>query len=211
MGQFVVDPQHRLDWLGQRTRIRRRRVRKHQDGRRAMNAQQLLQEISDYCRQTGLAESTFAAARSMTASSRRGCATAGASPPIRSTASTASWRPPARAAPGHHRARPRAAPSRACASLGGAAPPAVRQSPATHSATSASSTTGKSTCSSSTPAARMGGGEPRLGELAHIHPRHRGARVRCRRRRRHVLVRVMRAMHDASRTCVLHGRQGDQP
>jgi hypothetical protein len=27
--------------------------------RRAMNAQQLLQEISDYCRQTGLAESTF--------------------------------------------------------------------------------------------------------------------------------------------------------
>jgi len=25
----------------------------------AMNAQQLLQEISDYCRQTGLAESTF--------------------------------------------------------------------------------------------------------------------------------------------------------
>src|ERR1700730_1276726 len=27
--------------------------------RRAMNAQQLLQEISDYCRSTGLAESTF--------------------------------------------------------------------------------------------------------------------------------------------------------
>src|SRR6266571_4916096 len=26
---------------------------------RAMNAQELLQEISDYCRQTGLAESTF--------------------------------------------------------------------------------------------------------------------------------------------------------
>jgi hypothetical protein len=28
-------------------------------GEDAMNAQQLLQEISDYCRQTGLAESTF--------------------------------------------------------------------------------------------------------------------------------------------------------
>src|ERR1700683_1657535 len=28
-------------------------------GRGVMNAQQLLQEISDYCRQTGLAESTF--------------------------------------------------------------------------------------------------------------------------------------------------------
>ena len=28
-------------------------------GVRAMNAQELLQEISDYCRQTGLAESTF--------------------------------------------------------------------------------------------------------------------------------------------------------
>ena len=28
-------------------------------GTRAMNAQELLQEISDYCRQTGLAESTF--------------------------------------------------------------------------------------------------------------------------------------------------------
>jgi hypothetical protein len=32
---------------------------KHKEPRRAMNAQQLLQEISDYCRQTGLAESTF--------------------------------------------------------------------------------------------------------------------------------------------------------
>src|ERR1700741_2417085 len=29
------------------------------DGSEAMNAQELLQEISDYCRQTGLAESTF--------------------------------------------------------------------------------------------------------------------------------------------------------
>jgi hypothetical protein len=28
-----------------------------------MNAQELLQEISDYCRQTGLAESTFGPAR----------------------------------------------------------------------------------------------------------------------------------------------------
>jgi hypothetical protein len=34
-----------------------------------MNAQELLQEISEYCRHTGLAESTFDAAPSMTASS----------------------------------------------------------------------------------------------------------------------------------------------
>ena len=35
------------------------RDREETPGTRAMNAQELLQEISDYCRQTGLAESTF--------------------------------------------------------------------------------------------------------------------------------------------------------
>src|SRR6476661_8075486 len=37
----------------------RRPARKHPPGSSAMNAQELLQEISEYCRDTGLAESTF--------------------------------------------------------------------------------------------------------------------------------------------------------
>src|ERR1700692_4111675 len=53
--------------MKQRSDIPRSWMRsEHQDSRppgsartRPMNAQQLLQEISDYCRQTGLAESTF--------------------------------------------------------------------------------------------------------------------------------------------------------
>jgi hypothetical protein len=55
-----------------------------------MNAQQLLQEISDYCRQAGLAESTFGRRAvndgKLTARLRGG----GASPRIRSSASTIS-------------------------------------------------------------------------------------------------------------------------
>src|SRR5258708_4605113 len=41
--------------------MQRRRQAAHAPGirRRSMNAQELLQEISDYCRQAGLAESTF--------------------------------------------------------------------------------------------------------------------------------------------------------
>src|SRR5260370_39159406 len=42
-----------------RTRNTSARVEESFRKRRAMNAQQLLQEISDYCRSTGLAESTF--------------------------------------------------------------------------------------------------------------------------------------------------------
>src|SRR5215471_6362368 len=42
-----------------RTRNQSARVEESFRKRRAMNAQQLLQEISDYCRSTGLAESTF--------------------------------------------------------------------------------------------------------------------------------------------------------
>jgi len=61
MGSIVVDPPS-ADWFA-------RDIWRSQDGHpkrlrgagreRAMNAQELLQEISDYCRQTGLAESTF--------------------------------------------------------------------------------------------------------------------------------------------------------
>src|SRR5690348_6041154 len=60
MGCFVVDV-----WVQQgsdvedRERDRTRRSGPPGSARTPMNAQQLLQEISDYCRQTGLAESTF--------------------------------------------------------------------------------------------------------------------------------------------------------
>ena len=57
-----------------------------------MNAQQLLQEISDYCRSTGSRSPRSDGAPSMTVSSPRGCAMAAASPPTHSTASMASWR-----------------------------------------------------------------------------------------------------------------------
>jgi hypothetical protein len=52
MGHFVVDPetQHRI--LDRTTAVPNKR-------RSGMNHQELLQEISDYCRKTGLAESTF--------------------------------------------------------------------------------------------------------------------------------------------------------
>src|SRR5690242_5464456 len=73
VGQFVVDP-HRQNWSHsggpRRTQDERQaapihgsdpmaRDRRKPAGAIAMNAQELLQEISDYCRQTGLAESTF--------------------------------------------------------------------------------------------------------------------------------------------------------
>ena len=97
-----------------------------------------------------------AAAPSMTASSPRGCATAGASPPRRSTASAASWQPSAAAAPRvpPSSSAPRAAPAPAAARL--ARLPTAPASPATRSAISASSTTGRNICCSSTPAARSG-------------------------------------------------------
>src|ERR1700689_1388789 len=69
MGRFVVDPGP-TPWFASAHSARLRapqgaqRARRKQQGaacppRIAMNAQQLLAEISDYCRQTGLAESTF--------------------------------------------------------------------------------------------------------------------------------------------------------
>src|ERR1700739_3553881 len=61
MGHFVVDA-HANPWFAGATTPRQagnRSYGKRRGARRAMNAQQLLQEISDYCRLTGLAESTF--------------------------------------------------------------------------------------------------------------------------------------------------------
>jgi SAM-dependent methyltransferase len=61
MGRFVVDPaiKQQSD-CGDPARDRASRLGDVGIGEDAtMNAQQLLQEISDYCRQTGLAESTF--------------------------------------------------------------------------------------------------------------------------------------------------------
>src|SRR5215475_5942745 len=60
MGRFVVDHviKQRSDKpIADETAAQR--LRPAGIGEDAMNAQQLLQEISDYCRQTGLAESTF--------------------------------------------------------------------------------------------------------------------------------------------------------
>ena len=60
VGQFVVD-QSQPAWFcwRQQARWKGALIQGNDKERRAMNAQQLLQEISDYCRQTGLAESTF--------------------------------------------------------------------------------------------------------------------------------------------------------
>src|SRR5215471_21725031 len=62
VGRFVVDhttnqqSDTRDSGPGPSAKTAARRDRR---GTRSMNAQQLLQEISDYCRQAGLAESTF--------------------------------------------------------------------------------------------------------------------------------------------------------
>src|ERR1700728_4070554 len=58
LGQFVVD-RNRPNWFGGATNNAHKRNSRGNVKERAMNAQELLQEISDYCRQTGLAESTF--------------------------------------------------------------------------------------------------------------------------------------------------------
>src|ERR1700728_4225692 len=58
LGQFVVD-RNRPNWFGGATNNAHKRNSRGNVKESAMNAQELLQEISDYCRQTGLAESTF--------------------------------------------------------------------------------------------------------------------------------------------------------
>src|SRR5262249_322296 len=142
-----------------------------------------------------------AGAPSTTASSPRDCATAAASPPRRSTASAASRRPTgprlrvppsssaraSRAPPPHHRLR-RRLPANAIPS-----------------ATSASSTTGRSTCCSSIPAAKNGWSRAasRLSSPMCIrarrrcaHPPPASATAPCGVGDGTVLVRVLRAMHD---------------
>jgi len=53
-----------LAWFDRNAREQNGQFERHaeQTDQLAMNAQELLQEISDYCRQTGLAESPSAAA-----------------------------------------------------------------------------------------------------------------------------------------------------
>jgi hypothetical protein len=63
MGRFVVDLSHQ-HWFVWAVRKSAKDGKHRATGRETlkgavMNAQELLQEISDYCRQTGLAESTF--------------------------------------------------------------------------------------------------------------------------------------------------------
>jgi hypothetical protein len=55
MGHFVVDPESQRRILGGK----KPRLAHQQAAMSGMNHQELLQEISDYCRKTGLAESTF--------------------------------------------------------------------------------------------------------------------------------------------------------
>ena len=169
-----------------------------------MNAQQLLQEISDYCRQTGLAESTFGRRAvndgKLAARLRNGG---------RITTDTLDRIHGFMAShPAHDRPtiierprEPRAMLAAGSAPATGAAPtppPAPPASRATRSAISASSTTGKSICCSSTPAARNGKWRSRVSdELAHIHPRPPAVRVfDAGVGDGSVLTRVMRAMHD---------------
>ena len=124
-----------------------------------MNAQELLQEISDYCRQTGLAESTFGRRAvndgKLAARLRNGGRiTTETLDRIRAFMAD---EPHGRAglAAHHHRAQPRAPPPAVPAPRS----PQPRRSStasATRSAISASSTTGRNICCSSTPAAKNG-------------------------------------------------------
>ena len=175
---------------------------------RPMNAQQLLQEISDYCRQTGLAESTFGR-RAVNDGKLAGAAAqrrphhhrhARPHPRLHGGA------PRAGAAAGDHRAHARGAPACRSAPAGAAQAgrpaaqfPLLRQPP-------------------EIPAVRqhlqreMGGRAPRFGR-ARSHPSATagGARVRRRRRRRHRAgAGDARDARSLSAHAVLHGRQGDQ-
>ena len=163
-----------------------------------MNAQQLLQEISDYCRQTGLAESTFGRRAvndgKLAARLRNGGRiTTDTLDRIHGfmAANPAQEPAPCASSSAHENARPpcqyRRLPCR---------PP--RRSRTTRSAISASSTTGKNICCSSTPAARN-------GRSRTASPKNLRTCIRVRRRCAvfdagvgdgSVLVRVMRAMHD---------------
>ena len=175
-----------------------------------MNAQQLLRKSPIIAGRPDLPNPRSAGARSTTASSRRGCATAAASPPTRSTASTISWRrtPPRGGPPSSSARASRARPCRRSPC------PRRRRSPAIRSAISASSTTGKNICCSSTPAARSGRwrtASPKNSPTS-ASASAGGARVRRRRRRRlGAGARDARHARPLSAHAVLHGRQGNQP
>ena len=123
-----------------------------------MNAQELLQEISDYCRRTGLAESTFgrrAVNDGKLASRLRhgGRITTETLDRIRSFMAEP-HRDAARAR--HHRSRPRGAARRTAAGAAAEAGAEAAPTATIRSAISASSTTGRNICCSSTPAAKSG-------------------------------------------------------
>ena len=165
-----------------------------------MNAQQLLQEISDYCRSTGLAELTFGrrAVNDGKLASRLRNGGRITTDTLDRIHGFMAAHPPPGAASHRDRATPRdAAPQPD--SPARAAVTAPTQARPTRNAISASSTTGRNICCSSTPAARK-------WEVAQ--PRLRGACASSTRARRRcacstpasatarVLTRVMRAMHD---------------
>ena len=163
-----------------------------------MSAQELLQEISDYCRHSGLAESTFGRRAVNDGKLTRGCATAAASPPRRSTASAPSWR-----STGRRRSRVPTVIEREPRRAGRRAPPAA---PAPAPATGERDPQRNfrffdnrqkyllfvNTCSEKWVVAS------RVGlELANVHPRPPAMRVfDAGVGDGTVLLRVMRAMHD---------------
>ncbi len=243
VGEFVVDPCPR-NWSHSLKAPRATDERKaaHAEtarteetpGTRAMNAQELLQEISDYCRQTGLAESTFGRRavndgklasrlrhggrittetldriRSFMATNRN----AGARPAVIARAQPALARH-ARPKPLQHRGRWRRSqrcphPSHRLRIAAATAPTAPIRS-----ATSASSTTGRSICCSSTPAREKWVVANRVSlELAqHPSAAAGAAPVRRRRRRRHrAAARDARDARPLPAHAVLRRRQGDQP
>ena len=174
----------------------------------------ILQEISDFCRQAGLGGIHLRPPRRQRRQARE---------------------PPAQRRPHHHRdARPHPRLHGEPSGQAGAVAPAGDRALAdaaraaalrragrdraprartTRSAISASSTTGRNICCSSTPAGEVGGGEPRrAGARQHPSAPAGGARVRCRRRRRlGAHARDARDARPLPAHAVLRRRQGDQP
>jgi hypothetical protein len=170
-----------------------------------MNAQELLQEISDYCRHTGLAESTFgrrAVNDGKLASRLRhgGRITTETLDRIRSF--MANNQNPGLRPTVIQRPLERTAESPAPQTL----PP--------RSATSASSTTGRSTCCSSTPAARSGW-SPTASARARQHPSRARRRCACSTPASATApcccARDARDARPLPDDAVLYRRQGDQP
>ena len=198
-------------------------LRPRKRGTAAMNAQELLQEISDYCRQTGLAESTFgrrAVNDGKLASRLRngGRITTETLDRIRAFMAT---QPQCRRAPDRDRAR---AGARPCADPGPAAGHAAdagraaRWPRAQRAARSAAQLPllrqpAEVSAVRQHLQRKVGGGEPRRARTRqHPSAPAGAARVRRRRRRRHrAAARDARDARPLSAHAVLRRRQGDQP